>query len=240
MQRTLRRELRLLRFYAIGSTLAMVVVGLATCRQSTGGHTFDEISVQRLNVVDPDGRLRMAVSNGARQAQATARGEPLGPSRKRPAGMIFFNEEGTELGGLVFTGRQVDGAIQASAGLKFDRYDQDETVTVGYSEQGRTQIAGLSVIDRPDKPLSTVSDLMVKREAAATDNERTAIEKQMMERMGTAADRVFVGRWTDGNATLVLRDAQARPRLTLSVSPSGDARLLFLDGDGRVVREIAP
>jgi hypothetical protein len=61
-----------------------------------------------------------------------------------------------------------------------------------------------------------------------------------MARMGRAADRVFVGRGSDGQATLVLRDDQSRPRLTLSVFPDGAAKIQFLDEDGNPTREIAP
>ena len=38
--------------------------------------------------------------------------------RPRPvAGMLFFNEEGDEVGGLTFTGRRVDGKGRANAGI---------------------------------------------------------------------------------------------------------------------------
>jgi hypothetical protein len=77
-------------------------------------------------------------------------------------------------------------------------------------------------------------------EAATTDEERTEIEGQMMAQVGVAADRVFVGRGSDGHAMLVLRDDQSRPRLTLSVSPDGAAKIQFLDEDGNPTREIAP
>lgn len=108
-----------------------------------------------------------------------------------------------------------------------------------YAENGKNLLAGLSVIDRPSTSLASVSDLMFKLETATSDDERMSIQKQMMDRMGVAADRVFVGRW-DGNATLVLRDAQSRPRLTLSVSPDGDAKVQFLNEKGEIVRELRP
>ena len=51
---------------------------------------------------------------------------------------------------------------------------------------------------------------------------------------------MFVGKDRDGNARLVLSDAQARPRLTLSVGRDGDPRVEFLDAAGHVVRQLKP
>jgi hypothetical protein len=209
MESAVRRELRLLKLYAAVSTLAIVSMGASTCSRSPSSPAFDELTVQRLNVVEPDGRIRLVLSNSVRQAQATIEGKPIGPPRQRGAGLLFFNDEGSELGGLTFSGRRGDGGPNAYGGLTFDRYNQDEAVRVFYAEQGGQQLAGLSVIDRPETSLATVSDLMVEREAASGEA-RTAIETQMMARMGVAADRVFVGRLGDGSATLVLRDDQGR------------------------------
>jgi hypothetical protein len=43
-----------------------------------------------------------------------------------------------------------------------------------------------------------------------------------------------------GNATLVLSDAQGRPRRRLIVDPGGMPRIQFLDGGGKALREIVP
>ena len=172
---------------------------------------FEEIDVERINIIEKDGRVRLVLSNADRQTPILVNGRNVTPGIKRPAGIIFFTDEGEESGGLVFSGGTQTGGAMTS--LTFNQYKQDQTVALRYIEgQGKRQ-AGLEVIDRPDVPLTS-------RQAAL--------------------QRMFVGKDRDGNARLVLSDAQARPRLTLSVGRDGDPRVEFLDAAGHVVRQLKP
>jgi len=53
------------------------------------------------------------------------------------------------------------------------------------------------------------------------------------------AQRVFVGKQQNKTATVILADAQSRPRLRLVVDSAGAARIEFLDDGGKVVRTIS-
>ena len=46
------------------------------------------------------------------------------------AGMLFFNDEGDEVGGLTYTGRATDTTRRANAGIMFDQLNQDQTVGI--------------------------------------------------------------------------------------------------------------
>src|SRR3546814_4078726 len=75
-------------------------------------------------------------------------------------GMLFFNDEGDEVGGLTFDSKSVGDARRASASLMFDQYKQDQTVGIQYAEANGERMAGLRVWDRPDwsiKPLMEMS-----------------------------------------------------------------------------------
>src|SRR4029450_10167607 len=76
--------------------------GLVTQRQKS---KFDEINVHRINVYEPDGTLPMVISNKARFPGLIIRGKEY-PHPRPQAGMLFFNDEGTENGGLIFGGRK--------------------------------------------------------------------------------------------------------------------------------------
>jgi hypothetical protein len=52
------------------------------------------------------------------------------------------------------------------------------------------------------------------------------------------APRAFLGRETDKSSNLVLRDAQGRKRLVLSVAEDGKSQIRFLYDAGRVTRVI--
>src|SRR5690349_20445636 len=104
--------------WAVGGA-CFLAGSLATGRSLAQGvaSTFDEITVGRINVVEPDGRLKLVIANSARQAQSVVDGVVLAPNRTRPAGMIFFNDEGDEVGGLIFSGRKGDSGPDASGSL---------------------------------------------------------------------------------------------------------------------------
>lgn len=131
MRRQLRRDIRLLKLWAFGSTCVLVLFAATVLTQGQpGGTRFEEISVERINIVERDGRVRLVLANSARQADAVMDGRVLVPGRNRPAGMIFFNDEGDEVGGLIFSGRRQDGRARATASLTFDQWKQDQTVAL--------------------------------------------------------------------------------------------------------------
>lgn len=113
--------------------------------------TLRELDVQRINVVEPDGTLRMVISNNARFPGAIIRGKEY-PHLRPQAGMLFYNDEGTENGGLVFGGhKDADGRIIDSGGsLTFDKYEQHLMVQLVGAHDSSGRQAGLIVSDRPD------------------------------------------------------------------------------------------
>src|SRR2546428_11039594 len=67
---------------------------------------FDEIDTHRINVREADGTLRMVISNHARLPGVIVRGKENPPVDRPYAGMLFYNDEGTENGGLRFGGHR--------------------------------------------------------------------------------------------------------------------------------------
>lgn len=241
MRSKLHRDIGLLKSYAAVSSLALVVVSVAAFRQTTPSVTeFDEINVQRINIVEADGRTRLVLSNGERQAQVTVDGQQLGRDRERPAGMIFFNEVGDEVGGLIFRGAETSDGHSALVSLSFDRWKQDQTAVLRYSERNGRYWSGLTITDRSEQPLTAIADLLVRLDEARSETERTRLLQEIMARQPGTANRMFAGRDIDGNATIELMDAEGRNRLVLAVSPDGQARIRFLNQNGDTVREIAP
>src|SRR5215813_15066483 len=147
----LQRDVLLLKAYAFFATLLLVVLMSGGFGQTAQKTKFTEIDVERINIVEKDGKLKMVISNGERQHPGVVDGKTL--SRTRPPGLLFFNEKGDECGGLSFDGNQKDGAANAGALLAFDRFRQDQTVGIPYGESKGQYFAGLRVWDRPDTSL---------------------------------------------------------------------------------------
>ena len=237
METKLQRDVRFLKIYAVVITLLLVVVAFAGFRQASQKTKFTEIDVERINIVEKDGQLKMVISNGERQHPGVVDGKSL--SRTRPPGMLFFNEKGDECGGLSFDGNQKDGKGNASALLAFDRFRQDQTVAIQYGESNGQYSAGLRVWDRPDAPLGELVDQLQALQKMPDGPEKTQAQQKLRDLpAAAAAQRVFVGKTREKAAALTLSDPQGRPRLLLMVDAQGMPKLEFLDEKGVVVQHL--
>src|SRR6476646_4945868 len=116
----IRRELKRLKIYALVVTALLGTVSLAAFRQASQKQRFTEIDVERINIVEPDGKLRMVISNRPRSIGPIYKGKPFGYAGGSRPGILFFNDAGTENGGLTFEGkRQPDGTFRAQSGFSF-------------------------------------------------------------------------------------------------------------------------
>jgi hypothetical protein len=235
MRNSLRRELRFLRAYAIGSGVALVLLTTVAFTQST--QTFGEINVARINVKDADGTLRMVISNKDRMHPGVMDGVTI--ERPRPvAGMLFFNDEGDEVGGLTYTGRATDTSKRANAGIMFDQLNQDQTIGISYSETDGRRTAGFNVWDRADSPLSDLIKQLNEANRMTDTGARDARLAAIRAAAPPGPRRVFVGKNPDRSATVSLADAEGRTRLRLTVDAAGNPRIEFLDEAGKVVTRI--
>src|SRR5213594_22196 len=160
---SIERELRLLKAYALLLTLLVGTLSIAAFRQTAQKTTFTEIDVERINVVEPDGKLRMVISNRPRSIGPIYKGKPFGyPGGTRP-GIIFFNDEGTENGGLTFTGRRrEDGTYSSSVGMSFDQFNQDETLTLRYTDENGRKASAITIAERDERD---IYDLIMRRDS---------------------------------------------------------------------------
>jgi hypothetical protein len=221
--------------------LAVGALALVAFQKATDIQRFKEISVERINLVEPDGTLRMTISDAARSPGWVFKGKPY-PGRPKGAGMIFFNDEGEEDGGIGFGGRTVDGKVTADGGMAFDQYHEDESVNIRYSDENGRRRTGLSVNDRADMP---ISDLIARRDSLralpagpARDSAMTAFVYNNGHPL--AAQRLFAGRDPNKNAVINLSDPLGHTRLRLVVDSTGSASIDFLDAAGHVTKTVTP
>ncbi len=159
---------------------------------------FDELSVHRLDITEPDGTLRMAISNKDRLPPVIIKGKErpeMGESRPQ-AGMIFYNDEGTENGGLIFSGRKNDQGqvVDSGASLSFDRYGAGQTVQLAGVDDSENHFAGLQI-----------NDVGGQRVWAGRDNQGLA-SISLAAKDGKERIRLQVS--ADGRASIVFLDAK--------------------------------
>lgn len=134
-------------YAAAVSTVFAVVMLTGATRHST--QSFDEIQVHRIDVVEPNGTLRMVISNKDRLPGVIVKGveHPEFGEPRPQAGMLFYNDEGSENGGLIFGGRKNDkGEVLDSGGsLSFDKYGANQVVQLAGVDDVSDHFAGLAV-----------------------------------------------------------------------------------------------
>ncbi len=146
------------RFLAIYSgvlTIAFAVVVLTGFAESRQKQTFDEITVRRINIVEPDGTLRMVLSNKTDFPGIIIKGKETPHPGRSTAGMLFFNDEGTENGGLIFGGsKDKQGKVTSYGHLSFDQYEQDQVFSIDAEQENGQRTSELRMIDEPDHPIT--------------------------------------------------------------------------------------
>jgi hypothetical protein len=252
MDNRIERDLRLLKGYAIVTTVVMAVLSLAAfsgrgeqlrVNEIEGQRAkFDVVDAERVNIVEPNGLYRLVLSSGARSQDPLYKGKPfLYTGRHRP-GIIFFNDEGTEDGGLTISGRRDSlGRVSAVGHLSFDQYNQDQVFVIQYAERNGKRRVGVQINDRHDKSIyewGQERDSLMK--LPDTPTRAAALARLSAGEPGDprVAERLYVGRDTSKNAVVNLSDKFGKPRLRLVVDSLGDARIEFLDAEGRVTRRI--
>jgi hypothetical protein len=211
-------DLRFLGVSALLLTILLAAAAAALWHRTTRMPHFTQLDVERVNFVEPDGKPRVILFNSSHTPGIILRGKNQPhPNRPPRAGILYFNDEGTENGGT----------------LTFDQFDQDQVVSLG---------GGLTVWDQPYIPLEEV---ISRVQAARGQPEGPAREQALQEMNAWAlAQKLFTQRLTVGlnrdNAALIeLADSERRPRLRAVADAAGEARLDFLREDGQVIRSIS-
>jgi hypothetical protein len=199
---------------------------------------FEEITVQRINIVDEDGKLRLALSNRSKFPEGTMDGRVLQPSGARGPGLVFFNDDGDECGGLIYAGDRESRTAYAQ--LVFDRLKQDQAIGIMYQEGDGGYGQGLHVWDRPATSLVDEADRMKQIEAIPDEEERQRALAKPRESGEIAASRFFAGRAGDGSSCILLMDSKGRPRIRIAVDASDNPVIEVLDAKGEVTWSMNP
>uniref|UniRef100_Q020R9 Uncharacterized protein n=1 Tax=Solibacter usitatus (strain Ellin6076) TaxID=234267 RepID=Q020R9_SOLUE len=191
--------------------LGLGVMAMAGFAPRDGKVKFGEINVERINIVERDGQIKMVISNRERFPDPgnVVTGKFQKRAGLRSPGITFYNEKGDECGGLIYTSKEeADGKYVAGSLLALDKYNGDQVMGMQYEESGSKRVVGLHVWDQPD-----------------------AEQKK-------ASQRVFIGRSMDRSARLLLSDANGKVRIRMVVEQGGQAKLEFLDENGKVLQTL--
>jgi len=198
---------------------------------------FKEINVERINVVEEDGRLRMVIHNNKNVPDPMMEGEKLDIERKGMeglAGITFYNAEEDECGGLVFGSDKEKK--QAGAGLMFDAYKQDQIMGLLFDEEDSERKYGIRFWDRPED--ETLREAIKKIKEIEQMEEGSEKEKEKLKK--TYPQRMFVGRNKKGETEVTMNDSNGQERIRMKVDEEDNPKIEFLDENGEVTYSLPP
>jgi hypothetical protein len=212
---------------------------------------FDTLTVQRINVVEPDGTLRMVLANNNRVPTVIINGQAYpdvtGRRGSTTAGIWFYDGHGTESGGLTFGGRfDENGQIDRFGHLSFDRHNQDQMFSIDARDDGTNFSTSIRMIDQPNWPIKELLDLLVRIQNLPPEQQEAEINAFFETHPRGAGTRTLL---TSDNApddpaqnrnVLLFRDTSATDRVRLGIDANSVGSLEFLDQGGMVSYKIPP
>ena len=220
----MQKRMRLLEAYAILSLLVLGVLAFTAFAQTR--QKFDEITVERLNVVEKNGQLVAVIANTDRMPDPIVGGKTF--KTERPPGMIFYNGIGDECGGLVFgaaTGENARAGDKYGAygGFSLDQYKQSQAIGLIYNDHSGSREVGLKVWDRPETSQSEFIEKGDVIRKMPEGPEKEAARKSLRE-SGFSPTRIFVGKNREREAKVTLYDAKGNARINMIVDAAGVPR----------------
>lgn len=223
---------------------ALSAVFLMTAAKDNTRASFDEITVGRINIVEPNGQKRMIIASRAQFPGAFDQGKEIArPDRRAFAGMLFLDEEGNENGGFIQKGSMSpDGKISAGLSLTFDRYRQDQALQLLHTNSEQNSASSITINDVPYYQNAGIDSIDEFRKTAQSlpESERGAYWAKLASENKISNTRVKLGTTPGKTSALMLSDANGRTRMRLMVSASGKAAIEMLDETGKVVKTIGP
>jgi hypothetical protein len=210
-----------------------------------GNQKFSEIDVERINIVEKDGTVKLVITNVEKFPNGNDKinGRPTNEERKKRAGMLFFNEDGIECGGLIYDGQKSKNGHSSGLSLTYDQYDGDQVMQLltEDSKEGDQRFVSSSLVfnDRPSKEsqiktggLMKELDILGKKDPKAADEKYKMYEAQGL--LG-GAPRIMLGKSRSENNGLFLFDNKGMPKAMFYVDKENNAKLDFFDEKGNTI-----
>ena len=240
----MKRELVFLRAFAFTTAMGMIFITTSAFKKK-GNQKFSEIDVERINIVEKDGTVKMIITNIERFPNGIdeINGRPTNEDRKKRSGMLFFNEDGIECGGFIYDGQKKANGHSAGLSLTYDQYDGDQVmqlITQNHQQGDKRFVSSsLAFNDRPSKEsqLRTMEIMKELEELRQRDPDAMREKYKTYEEQGLigGVPRVMLGKSRSQNNGLFLFDDKGMPRAMFYVDKDNNGKLDFFDGEGNTI-----
>lgn len=148
---------------------------------------FINIDVERLNIVEKDGTIKMSLFNSENMPSLIFEGEDILPGHRKDdnnSGVMFYNGDGMECGGLIFGSKKKEnGEYESGLSLTFDQYNQDQVLQMSVIDYNGEQNYGFNIFDRPKENIKESINRLQKIEEMEDGFERQELIKDNPKRM---------------------------------------------------------
>ncbi len=240
----MNKELAFLRAFALATVVGIFFIA-TTAFNKTERTRFSEIDVERINIVEKDGTVKMILTNVARfpNGKEQINKMPTNEDRKKRSGMLFFNEDGIECGGFIYDGKKLPNGHSAGLSLTYDQYDGDQVMqllTQDYKEGDKRFVSSsLMFNDRPTKESQQKTGAMMKElDELGKKDPKAAQEKYnayVKDGLLGGSPRLMLGKSRSENNGLFLFDDKGMPKAMFYVDKQNNAKLDFFDDKGNVI-----
>lgn len=240
----MNKELIFLRTFALATVVGILFISNAAFRK-TGNPKFAEIDVERINIVEKDGTVKMIITNVARFPNGSDKinKRPTNEDRKKRSGMLFFNEDGIECGGFIYDGQKNANGHSSGLSLTYDQYDGDQVmqlITQDYLENNKRFVSSSLVFnDRPlkESQLKTGAIMKELEELGKKDPKAAEAKFKEYEAQGLVGGvpRMMLGKSRSENNGLFLFDDKGMPKAMFYVDKQNNAKLDFFDEKGNII-----
>jgi len=233
MKSKIEKDVRFLKVYAVVATIGFATLIVSGFTMQGARTKFDEIDVGRINIVEKSGKLDMVISNQERQHPGISNGKVIERSGPRPPGMIFFDQTGDEMGGLIFG----DNGGRGHFGMfTFDKVLNDQAMAFQYLESDNGSYeSGLRMWQPPNISSAEVGAKVAEVRKIADPAQRKAAFQALIDKGQLTVNRMFLGKQRDNSILLEMDDVKNRPRIRMLVAPDGTPKLEFLGENGNVI-----
>lgn len=237
MKTNIEKKVNFLMAYAIASTMIISFFTLSSFKDKEDEKRLDEIVAKKITIVGEDNLPRMVLSNENRQHSGRMNGKEWS-KRERPAGIIFFNNQGDECGGLIYQTKEKDGKIISGMSFTMDNYKDDQVVQIlndEYYANGKSYIQrGINInqfptgtnIDDRNKRIEEINKIKDEKERELKLNE-------LWKKEGSV-NRVFLGRTKGNSSGLFLSGPDGKPKMMIYVDENGNPKLQTFNDKGEV------
>ena len=240
----MNRELVFLRTFAVTTSLGALFL-MSSAFKNNSNQKFTEIDVERINIVEKDGTVKMVITNTDRfpNGKTKINNRLTNVDRKKRSGMLFFNEDGIECGGFIYDGQKKENGHSAGLSLTYDQYDGDQVmqlITQDVQKGNERYVSStLAFNDRPSKESQQKTQEIMEELKMLQQKDPKAMEQKLAdyEKQGLigGVPRIMLGKSRSQNNGLFLFDDKGKPKAMFYVDKNNKAKLDFYDDNGHTI-----